>query len=430
MGRAIVAGAVHRPSYRIGSLSAEGPDEDTFTLAVAAAERLLAHAGRRRPTLDALHLVGDFPAEADAGLPEALDAPHVAVTRHARGLVGLGAALAAAARPDSTGAALVIAADLSRPATADAPAAGAAAVALELRSGPGLVPAGSGGRRHPTHRAPDANAWSADAARHSGLPASGASGTLYFLAEQSPPVLLAFWRRSQPTMPVVDGSLAPAGVGPAPSTAAALWVLDLAGNGAAGEWGVIARVTAEESQFLGLHRTGALEFVDDVVPKEGDAGLGFPPRPVPDSVRSAVSEGAYVPRPRYLENLPSRWRLLAERCGSCGRLTFPARGRCRECDRSDGLVAEPLPRTGTVLAATVVAPGAHPTEFDPLVGASGAYGVVLAEMAPGVRVTLQVTDHGPEPLSPGSRITTELRRLYPMEGEWRYGQKALAERAP
>jgi hypothetical protein len=55
---------------------------------------------------------------------------------------------------------------------------------------------------------------------------------------------------------------------------------------------------------------------------------------------------------------------------------------------------------------------------------------VLAEMAPGVRVTLQVTDHGPEPLSPGSRITTELRRLYPMEGEWRYGQKALAERAP
>jgi len=82
-----------------------------------------------------------------------------------------------------------------------------------------------------------------------------------------------------------------------------------------------------------------------------------------------------------------------------------------------------------VLAATVVAPGAHPTEFDPLVAVAGAYGVVLAEMGPGVRATLQVADHGPEPLAPGSPVRTALRRLYPMEGEWRYGRKALAERA-
>jgi hypothetical protein len=51
--------------------------------------------------------------------------------------------------------------------------------------------------------------------------------------------------------------------------------------------------------------------------------------------------------------------------------------------------------------------------------------VVLAEFAPGVRLTLQVTDAGPDELRIGSRIGTRLRRLYPMEGEWRYGRKAV-----
>src|ERR1700688_4743059 len=102
MTRAIVAAAVHRPMYRAGSLSAEGPDEDTFTLAVAAAERLLADDATQAPKLDAIHLAGEFPPEADTGLPEALDAPHVAVQRHGPGLAGLGAALVAAGRAEST----------------------------------------------------------------------------------------------------------------------------------------------------------------------------------------------------------------------------------------------------------------------------------------------------------------------------------------
>jgi len=164
--------------------------------------------------------------------------------------------------------------------------------------------------------------------------------------------------------------------------------------------------------------------ISDAAPDPG-RGLGAPRPTIPDGVRFAVSEGAYVPRARYLENLPSRWRLVAERCGACGAVTFPMRGRCRACGRTDGLAEETLPPAGKVLAATVVAPGAQPTEFDPLVASVGAYGVVLAEMAPGVRVTLQVADHGPSPLAPGQPITTALRRLYPMEGEWRYGRKAL-----
>lgn len=141
---------------------------------------------------------------------------------------------------------------------------------------------------------------------------------------------------------------------------------------------------------------------------------------------SPVSQGAYVPKARYLENIPSRWWFAGERCAACGIVTFPARGRCRQCGAREGLVAVRLPRDGgQVIAATVIGPGGQPTEFDAQVEALGPYGVVLVELAPGVRVTLQSTDGLPAQMPIGSRVATRLRRLYPMEGEWRYGRKAV-----
>jgi uncharacterized OB-fold protein len=139
-----------------------------------------------------------------------------------------------------------------------------------------------------------------------------------------------------------------------------------------------------------------------------------------------VSQGAYVPRPRYLENLPSRWWFAAERCGICRVVTFPIRGRCRGCERQDALETVRLPRDGgTVIAATTIGPGGQPTEFDEQVAATGPYSVVLVEIAKGVRVTLQVTDAAPGEVGIGARVATRLRRLYLMEGEWRYGRKAV-----
>lgn len=78
-----------------------------------------------------------------------------------------------------------------------------------------------------------------------------------------------------------------------------------------------------------------------------------------------------------------------------------------------------------MVASTTVGPGGQPTEFDDQVARSGPYGVVLVELAPGARVTLQVTDARPGELGVGARVGTSLRRLYPMEGEWRYGRKAV-----
>ena len=68
--------------------------------------------------------------------------------------------------------------------------------------------------------------------------------------------------------------------------------------------------------------------------------------------------------------------------------------------------------------------GAQPTEFDWWVERAGAYDVALVEIAAGVRVTLQGTEAPVGTLRRGAIVGTMLRRLFPMEGEWRYGRKA------
>ncbi|MFI5412970.1 MAG: hypothetical protein ACHQ0I_00040 [Candidatus Lutacidiplasmatales archaeon] len=141
---------------------------------------------------------------------------------------------------------------------------------------------------------------------------------------------------------------------------------------------------------------------------------------------SARSEGAYVPRPRYIENLPSRWRFGAQECDACHFTTFPARGVCRRCGRRDALTSATLPRDGLhVIATTTIGKGGQPTEFDAQVEAAGPYDVALVEFPNGIRVTLQVTDTVPGRVKVGDTVNTLLRRLYPMEEEWRYGRKAV-----
>ena len=218
--------------------------------------------------------------------------------------------------------------------------------------------------------------------------------------------------------------------------AVALWFGD---GGAAGSGGALPASDVARGPLAvasEMYRAAVRERQDGswagpwrVTPPEGPTVEASKLRALADVRLTAVSEGAYVPRPRYLENLPSRWNFAAERCRACGATTFPSRGRCRSCGRAEGLETVGLPTDGAlVVATTVIGSGAQPTEFDPQVEALGPYGVVLAEVAAGVRVTLQLTDASPGEVRIGDRVDTRLRRLYPMEGEWRYGRKAVPRR--
>jgi uncharacterized OB-fold protein len=163
---------------------------------------------------------------------------------------------------------------------------------------------------------------------------------------------------------------------------------------------------------------------------EPGAGIPAPGGSAGDPSCATISQGAFVPSARDEENRPSRWRFLADRCGRCAARTFPARGRCRSCGATEGLRPERLPLDGaTVVASTWIGRGGQPTEFDAQVESSGPYGVVLAELAPDAKVTLSVADARPEEMRIGAKVDTVLRRLYPMEGRWRYGRKAVPARS-
>ncbi len=160
------------------------------------------------------------------------------------------------------------------------------------------------------------------------------------------------------------------------------------------------------------------------------SGAGRPPsRPADSSPPVRVSEGAYVPAPSYRDGIASRWRFEADRCGQCGHLTFPSRGRCRGCGNAGALAPVRLPRDGRAVAAvTWIGPGGQPTEFDDQVAANGPYGVAILDLGDGARATVALADAEARAVTVGSRLDTRLRRLYAIDGAWRYGRKGVPER--
>jgi uncharacterized OB-fold protein len=324
MPRGLEQGSVYTPRFAQSGRPVASPDEDSFSMAVAALERAEDLAPAAPPSR--VHLVGEFSSVVDWGLAAVLGGP-VEVMKHAGNSDALRGAVVSAEAEHSGESVWVVVVEVSKTTEAGA---------VALRFGPRPIPV-----------QPDWNA-----IIH--------PGSAFEVARAALPV-------GNP-----DSVNVPPAAAPPPA-----WTAE----------------GADAYSAIALDQ---------------------------------VSEGAYVPRARYLENLPSRWRLEADRCGECRHLTFPRRGACRSCGRVDRLTVEALPRNGAkIVASTVIGKGGQPTEFDPQVEALGPYGVVLAEFAPGVRLTLQVTDSVPGSMGIGARIGTELRRLYPMEGEWRYGRKAV-----
>ncbi len=431
MSRSVTAAALVRPAWSARGVRVEGPDEDAFTLAVAALDRLRHGVPDLLARLEHVELVGEFPSDAEAGIVESLGGESLDVRRHPPGVASLFQTLASAGSDSSEGApaAAVVAVDTAGEPPSGSPDGprGAAASAIAVGGGAGARILGQRSRHHPPERRPDAAAW-VRAARGSapGVTAQ-TEGILGLLAEAPPPVLLAHWREAFPKVRAEVRAVRLDGWGDLPTCRGALALAEHLRAARGDETVFLASVRKERTDFLALAASAEVRWLGDW----DHAGPAIPaPHDAPFTTDagsiSAVSEGAYVPRATYQENLPSRWRLVAERCAGCGATTFPARGRCRTCGRDDGLAPVELPRDALeVEAVTTVAPGAQPTEFDSFVEAVGSYSVVLVRLADSVRATLQVTDAPPGSVRVGDRVGVTLRRLYPMEGAWRYGLKAV-----
>lgn len=434
MVRSILSASLARPCWQRGPFRVEGPDEDPFTLGVQAL-RLLGDPVRAEgsQTLHRLHLAGSFPSESEWAFAEALGIPGLEVRRHGVGSASVWGALAAATHDPATPAReAVIAADLAEGTTGHLSGPetghGAGAIAFLLGAEPGLLLLNHGIRNHPPGRGPPVRSTIAGWIEAAGFSRGGSGGEVILSTPRDGTRWPGAWEELAPgvTVTSVDGS--PDGLGNAPTVRPAYLVWELARRLRTGRTGIVAEATASRSGYAAFRLEGSVRWSGEW----GAAGPGILPHSARFSERNpdlgAVSQGAYLPHPRYVENLASRWRLVGERCPECRALTFPTRGRCRACGRSEGLSPEPLPRTGLeVEAVTTISSGAQPTEFDFLVEATGGYDVALVGLDSDARATFQVTDAYPGSLRVGARVQLVLRRLYPMESEWRYGLKAVPE---
>jgi uncharacterized OB-fold protein len=417
--RSIARAVAIAPAYQLGKLAVPGPDEDAFTLAAAAVEELL---GSSAPPAD-LHLVGDFPSMADGGFRALVGSDRLNLHRYAAGSDGLFQALVTAAQTaQATGSAMVVAAEVVGPLATNArPGFGGGAVAFSLMERGGILPLSSTGPID----APREEVSRTSLSSHSNDPTPSAQEEKTVglcltdgvaASSRSDTNQWEFMSRDLPLW------------GNAPTIGPAIALERLYRKLSAGAPGQLKVEKRNVTHRLFVQRTGEVAWLGAF---SGSARSAMPiseevwRRSFDRPVRT-VSEGAYIPGPRYLENLPSRWRFAATRCAACGTYAMPPRGVCPKCRATEGQIPETLRRSGgTIVASTMIGPGGQPTEFDAQVELTGAYQVVIVELAPGVRVTLQVTDAVVGELTIGGQVDTRLRRLYPMEGEWRYGRKAV-----
>jgi uncharacterized OB-fold protein len=143
-----------------------------------------------------------------------------------------------------------------------------------------------------------------------------------------------------------------------------------------------------------------------------------PAEPIPDSPM-----GAYVPWGTWMEDLPARLRLVAQRCKTCGRAQYPPRAACVQC-RSRVFGGVELPREALVYAATRIGRGGAPSEFALEQAQTGDYWMGVVEWPePGVRVTARLSGYAEEAPRIGDRVRPVVRRLFQQEGRTRYGTK-------
>ncbi|WP_424005743.1 zinc ribbon domain-containing protein (plasmid) [Haloarcula salina] len=136
--------------------------------------------------------------------------------------------------------------------------------------------------------------------------------------------------------------------------------------------------------------------------------------------------GAHVSLPSWQRSIPQRYRLEAGQCPDCGAVAFPPEGACPDCHERVTFESVSLPRSGEIVASTVIGQGGAPPEFVPQQRRDGPFGVAIVEATvagDSARFPVQLTDCDLDEVSVGDRVEARFRRIYSAEGVTRYGLK-------
>lgn len=122
-------------------------------------------------------------------------------------------------------------------------------------------------------------------------------------------------------------------------------------------------------------------------------------------------------------NTPQRYRMEASKCAKCGKVFFPPRLVCDDC-QSRKFKPYDLPQAGKVISHTVIRTA--PRGF----GDEAPYCMGIVELSDGTRILCQIADCEPERLAIGLPVAIEFRKIQEAgeSGVIAYGYKAVPER--
>lgn len=111
--------------------------------------------------------------------------------------------------------------------------------------------------------------------------------------------------------------------------------------------------------------------------------------------------------PRFWREIPQRYNLIGNQCGSCKKIYFPPRESCPECRRRSigHMNGKKLSGLGKIITYTIIYEA--PENFEAYV----PYPMAIIELEEGPRITAQIVDCAPDKIKIGMKVKTTFRKI-------------------
>ena len=110
---------------------------------------------------------------------------------------------------------------------------------------------------------------------------------------------------------------------------------------------------------------------------------------------------------RFWREIPQRYNIMGNKCGSCGRIFFPPREACPQCRRKSygKMESFKLCGKGKIISFTII--HVAPENFEEQV----PYPVAIIKLDEGPQITAQIVDCNIEDVKIGLEVESTFRRI-------------------
>jgi uncharacterized OB-fold protein len=124
--------------------------------------------------------------------------------------------------------------------------------------------------------------------------------------------------------------------------------------------------------------------------------------------------------PRYVREVPQRYRLEASKCNSCGKINFPPRLVCPKCGKREFETIR-LSDEGKILTYTIIRVGSD------IFSRETPYAVAIIETTEGAKLMAMIADTALDDVSIGKKVKMVFRKIQDegVSGLHCYGYKAI-----